>query len=186
MNKIYIDANSLLIHSFELAKKIYDSNYKPDVIIGVWRGGSPTTLAIDEYFRFKGIKIPSFPLKSEAYSGINKINKEVKLFGLTDLINNIKNIEKKDNLLIVDDVLESGTSLEEITSNLSKFFNNIKIATIYYKPKRNKTELIPDYYLHEVEDWIVFPHELENLSLNEIRSKNLKLYRLLTTKKLIK
>ena len=44
----------------------------------------------------------------------------------------------------------------------------IKIATPWYKPGNNKTSLAPDYYIHETDEWIVFPHELEGLTLDEI------------------
>ena len=59
MNKTYININDFLLDCFKLAKMVYDSSYKPDKIIGVWRGGSLPTLAIDEYFRFKDNKIKS-------------------------------------------------------------------------------------------------------------------------------
>ena len=33
----------------------------------------------------------------------------------------------------------------------------------------NKTDAPPDYYIHETENWLVFPHELHGLSADEIR-----------------
>ena len=47
-----------------------------------------------------------------------------------------------------------------------------KIATLYYKPANNKTDIVPDFYLHSTNEWIVFPHELEGLTLDEIRCKD--------------
>ena len=47
---------------------------------------------------------------------------------------------------------------------------NIRIATPYYKPENNQTNRKPDYYLQETSKWIVFPHELTGLSLEEISS----------------
>ena len=44
-----------------------------------------------------------------------------------------------------------------------------RIATVYYKPKRNRTSLTPDYFVHECDDWLVFPHEICGLSEQEIR-----------------
>ena len=34
---------------------------------------------------------------------------------------------------------------------------------------KNKTKRKPDYYLHETDKWLVFPHELEGLSMQEIK-----------------
>lgn len=45
----------------------------------------------------------------------------------------------------------------------------IRVATPYFKPNKNLTEKIPDYYLHETDKWLVFPHELDGLSIEEIR-----------------
>ena len=44
----------------------------------------------------------------------------------------------------------------------------IRVATPYFKPAKNKTKRKPDYYLYETDKWLVFPHELEGLSMQEI------------------
>ena len=46
--------------------------------------------------------------------------------------------------------------------------DNIRIATVYYKSTRNRSALIPDYYLKDTEHWLVFPHEIQGLSREEI------------------
>lgn len=177
MDKKYVDVESLLIDSFKLAKKIYESGFMPEKIIGIWRGGSLVTLAIDEYFRSKGIEIKSYPLKVEAYSG-SKINKKVLIFGFEDLKKQINGVK---SLLVVDDVFDTGSSLENAVNKLMNITKEIRIATVYYKPKNNKTSLKPDFYLHETSAWIVFPHELEGLNLSEIKHKNKEIYNILTT-----
>ena len=177
MDKRYVGAESLLIDSFKLAKEIYESGFVPEKIIGIWRGGSLVTLAIDEYFRSKGLKIKSYPLKVEAYSG-SKLNKEVLVFGFEDLKKQIEGVKK---LLVVDDVFDTGSSLENAVNKLMTITKEIKIATVYYKPRNNRTNLKPDFYLHETSAWIVFPHELEELTMDEIKSKNERLHLLLTT-----
>ena len=45
---------------------------------------------------------------------------------------------------------------------------DVKIATVYYKPARNQTDLMPDYYVHKTDEWLVFPHEICGLSEAEI------------------
>ena len=44
----------------------------------------------------------------------------------------------------------------------------IRVAVPYYKPSRNLTDREPDYYLHETEQWLKFPHSLEGLTADEI------------------
>ena len=48
---------------------------------------------------------------------------------------------------------------------------DIRIAAPWFKPTRNETELIPDYYLHETAEWLVFPHELDALTPEEMRER---------------
>ena len=36
------------------------------------------------------------------------------------------------------------------------------------EPNKNKTNREPDYYLHKTDKWLVFPHELEGLTKQEM------------------
>jgi hypothetical protein len=47
---------------------------------------------------------------------------------------------------------------------------DIRIATVWYKPARNQTALKPDYFIHESNEWLVFPHEIDGLTPKEIRA----------------
>ena len=48
---------------------------------------------------------------------------------------------------------------------------DIRIAAPWFKPTRNQTDLVPDYYLHETAEWLVFPHELDALTPEEMRER---------------
>ena len=75
-------------------------------------------------------------------------------------------------MLIVDDVHDTGNSINQIISDIKaackKNTPEIKVATPYYKPAHNNTNNKPDYYLHETDKWLVFPHELEGLTRQEM------------------
>ena len=43
MNKNFITSQSLLQDSFRLAAKVYEDGFRPDFIIGIWRGGAPVS-----------------------------------------------------------------------------------------------------------------------------------------------
>ena len=107
---------------------------------------------------------------SSSYYGINQQDKEVRVHGLNYIIDHVNS---DDELLLVDDVFDSGRSVIAIVDELklktrANLPETIKIATPYYKPDRNTTEIIPDYYVHETDRWLVFPHELAGLSSEEI------------------
>jgi hypothetical protein len=42
------------------------------------------------------------------------------------------------------------------------------VACPWYKPSRNVTDLVPDFYIHATDQWLVFPHELRGLTPQEI------------------
>ena len=44
----------------------------------------------------------------------------------------------------------------------------MRVATPWYKPAKNVTDITPDYYVHETDAWLVFPHELVGLTPEEI------------------
>ena len=170
MEKLFIKANQLLEDSFNLAWKIYESGYKPNYIIGVWRGGAPVGIAVQEFLSVLGIKSDHIAIRTSYYSGINQRSETVQVYGLNYVI---KKLESEDRLLVVDDVHDTGNSINQIITDLRKACKKnspeIKIATPYFKPNQNETETRPDFFIHETDKWLVFPHELEGLSFDEIK-----------------
>ncbi len=169
MNKHYIDASQLLRDSFELALQVYKSGFRPDYIVGVWRGGAPVGIAIQELLDVLGIKSDHIAIRTSSYTGIGERNRHVQVHGLNYLI---RRLESENSLLIVDDVHDTGLSIDQAIRDLQaackKNSPEIRIATPYYKPTNNKTDRVPDYYLHETDQWLVFPHELDGLTIEEI------------------
>lgn len=172
MSKVYISSSSLLQDSFKVASKVYEDGFRPDFIVGIWRGGAPIGIAVQEFFEFKNAPTDHIAVRTSSYYGINQQSKEIKVHGLHYLV---EYANAGDKLLIVDDVFDSGRSIEALINQIHVLMRlnapkDIRIATPYYKPKNNKTEakLVPDYYVNESEDWLVFPHELSGLSKEEI------------------
>ena len=170
MSKYYISADDLLLDSYKLGVKIFDSGFKPDFIVGVWRGGTPVGIAVQEVLEYLGSSSDHIAIRTSSYYGIAKQNKKVKVHGLDYIIDNLN---YEDQLLLVDDVYDSGSSIQAIVDTLHKKSRrntpkDIRIATPWYKPNNNKTDRVPDYYMHEADEWLVFPHELQGLTEEEI------------------
>lgn len=171
MDKIFINAQDLLEDSFQLAADIYDCGFKPDFIIGVWRGGTPVGICVQEYLEYKGVKTDHISIRTSSYYGLDKQSKTIRVHGLEYII---ENVNADDSLLIVDDVFDSGRSIRALLNELSEktrrnLPQTIKIACPWFKPNKNVTDITPDYYIHETEQWLVFPHELDGLTIEEIK-----------------
>ena len=170
MEKLFIRAEDLIQDSFNLALQVYEDGYRPNYIIGVWRGGAPIGIAVQEFFSVLGVPSDHIAIRTSHYKAINQRDSEVQVYGLNYII---KQVESEDSLLIVDDVHDTGIYIEKIISDLKfackKNTPEIRVATTYFKPTKNKTKRKPDYYLHETDKWLVFPHELEGLSMQEIK-----------------
>ena len=168
-SKTYIGAQQLLDDSFQLALKVYESDYKPNYIVGVWRGGAPVGIAVQELLDVLGVKSDHIAIRTSSYTGIGERARHVEVHGLDYVVSRARS---EDSILIVDDVHDTGLSIQQIIQDITAACKektpDIKIATPYYKPGNNKTARTPDFYLHETENWLVFPHELHGLDPEEI------------------
>ncbi len=169
-DKYYISAQQLLEDSVELGKRVIESGFRPNYMVGVWRGGTPVGIAVQELLDYFRIEADHIAIRTSSYAGIDKRHKDIRVHGLSYLT---RQMNPEDRLLIVDDVFDTGLSVRAIVDALAKrsrnnLPRNIKIATAYFKPSRNQTQIIPDFYVHESDQWLVFPHEIEGLSREEI------------------
>jgi hypoxanthine phosphoribosyltransferase len=168
--KKFITSQELLRDSFRLAHQVYEDGFRPDYIIGIWRGGAPIGIAVQEYFDFKGIETDHIAVRTSSYYGIGQQSKTIKVHGLHYIV---EEANADDSLLIVDDVFDSGRSIDALIERIRKLSRlntprDIRVACPWYKPENNKTQLTPSYYLHESNDWLVFPHELSGLTPEEL------------------
>ena len=150
MDKHFISAADLLRDSFLLAEQIYASGFRPNFIVGVWRGGAPVGIAVQEYLEYKGLESDHIAIRTSSYYGIDQQDKDVRVHGLQYIIDRANH---DDNLLIVDDVFDSGRSITAVLRELKEksrrnLPETIRIACPWFKPKKNQTEVIPVSYTH--------------------------------------
>ena len=168
--KTYISAQSLLEDSFRLGMQILESDFHPSFIVGVWRGGTPVGIAVQELLDFFGVKTDHIAIRTSFYRGIARTGSRIRVHGMQYIIDNVN---ADQSLLIVDDVFDTGLSIDAVISHLRRKARrnaplDTRVATVYYKPSNNRTEREPDYYVHETDRWLVFPHELHGLTREEI------------------
>lgn len=170
MEKTFISAESLLRDSLALGMQVVRSGFRPSFLVGIWRGGAPIGISVQEVLEFHGIECDHIAIRTSSYSGSGEQAKEVRVHAIDYLVSRLT---FEDRLLLIDDVFDSGRSLKAVLEELERrcrrnLPEQIRIATVYYKPARNTTQLIPDYYVRTTDDWLVFPHEVQGLTREEI------------------
>lgn len=175
MQKTFIEANDLLLDSFQLAVNIQQSGFRPDFLVGLWRGGSAVGIAVQEGLEHLGIKTDHIAIRT-SYTGqpdySDMVDKAgaIRAHGLRYLH---ERVCSNHSLLIVDDVYSTGSSVAAVIKQLSKksrrnLPQDIRIASVWYRPT-DRTLRPPDYFVHETADWLILPYELSGLSIEELR-----------------
>jgi hypoxanthine phosphoribosyltransferase len=175
MKRTFVAANDLLLDSFRLAVDIRDSGFRPDFLVGLWRGGSAVGIAVQEGLQYFGTHTDHIAIRTsyrgrESYEEMVDKAEAINVHGLDYLLDNVS---AQHSLLIVDDVYSTGSSVAAVIRHLAdkarrNLPHDIRIATVWYRPGA-RTIRVPDYYIHETNDWLVLPYELSGLSLDELR-----------------
>ncbi|TLE13377.1 phosphoribosyltransferase [Helicobacter apodemus] len=131
-------------------------DFNPDGIVAISRGG--LTMA-----HFLGIALDLRKIYTiNAISFVNKIQQELQVSNIPELRDNSK-------ILIVDEIIDSGTSMERVLSILKNINPNIEFKTAVIFAKKN-ARIQPDYFIQEAKEWIEFFWEVDILkSLRERR-----------------
>jgi hypoxanthine phosphoribosyltransferase len=170
MSKVVLSAQELLEDSFRLGLDVLESGFKPTMIIAIWRGGTPVGMAVQEILAYCGVEADHIAIRTSSYVGVDQRG-SVAVHGLNYII---KKICHDDRVLIVDDVFDTGNTIVTVIEELTKRARgntpeDIRVAVPWFKPSRNETNIVPDYFLRETAEWLVFPHELDALTPEELR-----------------
>lgn len=167
MQKRYISAEQLLQDSFALAIQVATSGFVPELLVGIWRGGAPVAIVLQEVFEFAGLSCNHLAIRTSSYTGIGE-HTEVRVQGIEALATQLSGIH---SVLLVDDIFDSGRTMAKVLDEIRKLSSGsllIRTATPYYKPASNQTDFAPDFFVHATTDWLVFPHELQGLAPMEL------------------
>lgn len=130
------------------AEHIKISGFKPDVIVGICRGGWVPARILSDLLDNSNLA----NVRVESYSGISKASEPV----LTQYVSANVNGKK---VLVVDEIADSGRSLQLVIEHLKKEgANGIKIATIYYK---SACTVKPEFFEKKTENWVIFPWDVK-------------------------
>jgi uncharacterized protein len=133
----------------DLAGRIRKDVFKPDIIVGISRGGWPPARVLSDLLSNPNVA----NVRAEFYLGIAETGSEPTL---TQPVS-VKTRGKK--ILIVDEVADTGKSLKMVRKHIvQEGAREVRTVTVYYKPW---SVVRPDYFAKETSDWIVFPWEIK-------------------------
>ena len=168
--KHYINATEYLHDNWKLAAMVRKSGWRPDFLVGLWRGGAPVAVAIHEFLKVTGWSVQHIPLKCASYTGIGENKGEV-VFTHGDIVFGM--FRKGDKVLVIDDVFDTGKTAAAVKARMDAIGAEMRLACVYWKPEKNVTNQKPDYFVQDVgQDWIVFPHEIDGLAPEEVAEKD--------------
>jgi len=118
-------------------------NYAPDTLVAIARGG----WMLGHAYASATDNRQLMSINSVLYEGDQK-GEKCHVFNIPDL-------SRAKKVLILDDIVDSGQTMQEVLTHLQKAFpdTTFKIASIFYK----KSAVIqPDFALYETDEWINF------------------------------
>jgi hypoxanthine phosphoribosyltransferase len=144
---LHLDWAAIQLLVKKLAERIEKSRFDPDVLIAISRGGFDPARLLSDHLGIRRIA----SIQIEYYSSIKNTKKEPEI--IFPLNANVKGLKT----LIVDDVSDSGNSLIVARKHVAQGeSSDNRTATLHIKPW---TIFKPDYYVEEVDSWIVYPWE---------------------------
>jgi len=177
IQKRFIGEQELLEDSYRLAVQIYQGGFRPDFIVGIWRGGSTVGIYVQECLQYLGVETDHIAIRT-SYRGRDDYfrqleqGNEIRVHGLQYLF---ENLEADDSLLIVDDVYSTGRHTRAVVERLRQkarrnMAKEVRIAVPYYRASTHNPAAAPDYFLQQVSEWLVLPYELSGNSRAELEA----------------
>jgi len=140
MQKRYYPYEDFLSDVKALTRKI---DWKFDTILPIARGGLSLGHLLGEYYNIRAV----YAINTIGYDDTLKME-SVKVF-------NIPELEEAQNVLIVDDIVDSGDTMVEVLRVLRHRYPAVtfKVASLFYK---KSAKIAPDWYVEEADSWIEF------------------------------
>lgn len=131
--------------ALSLAEQILTDKKPIDEIVAISRGGLTLGHLLTDL-----LKIPISTISIQSYTDI-QTQGEVKITA------RLQTPIRGKHILLVDDVADSGKTLERAVSYLHEFEpSSVTTVTMFYKPR---STFHPDYVAQETQQWILFPYE---------------------------
>lgn len=131
---------------FQLSQKVSQKELRLDKIVAISRGGLVAARILSDF-----LNLPISHITIVAYKEISKMDEPKVIEGLGVTVS-------KKRLLLVDEIVDTGKSL----SRGKKYLDNFAPGKVFSAAPvvKSKANPKPDYYIHTIDKWIVFPYEV--------------------------
>jgi hypoxanthine phosphoribosyltransferase len=130
----------------ELAEQIHADGYRPDLILGIARGGLFVAGGLGYALDVKNLHV----INVEFYTGVDeRLAMPVVLPPVPDVVD-----LAGAKVLIADDVADTGATLELVTDFCAAHVAEVRSAVVYAKPR---STVQCEYVWRTTDDWIEFP-----------------------------
>lgn len=172
----FLSEQQVMEDSFRLGVEIFNSGFRPTFIVGLWRGGSTIGIYVQECLQTLGLDADHIAIRT-SYEGPSQYRdmqqnpeNSIRVHGTQYLL---ESLDHDDQLLIVDDVYSSGRNVAAVMNRLEQRLKrnmpaDVRVAVLWHKPGQRRVERVPDYCLHETDEWLVLPYELQELTAAEL------------------
>ena len=144
----------------ELAEMVADDGYRPDMILGIARGGLLVCGAIGYALGVKN----TFTMNVEFYTGVDeRLDIPMILPPVPDLID-----FADFKVLIADDVADTGATLKLVQEFCEGKVAEVRCAVLYEKPR---SEVKCEYVWKRTDRWITFPWSAQDPVLQGLPSE---------------
>ena len=154
MNEIeltHLTWDDVEVYCKKLANEIKNSDFKPEVIVGIQRGGCITAVLLSHLLNIKDFC--TIGIRSTKSDDIRAQRIKPIIYDSFSL-----QLISGKKVLLTDDITDTGETLIEAKKELLKYGSKeVKSATIICAPASNGKVA---FYGKEVKPWVVFPWEI--------------------------
>jgi hypoxanthine phosphoribosyltransferase len=152
VTKTFLEFDTIKSMCAQIYQMACNDNFQPDLLIGICRGGLIPLGILAGEAMFNNRTILTIDVAS--YDADDKQDELQVLFPV-----HFEDYQNCGSVLVIDDLVDSGQTIDYIVSMVKRELPHatVKVATLLYK---ERSKIIPDYYVQQTNDWIVFPWEV--------------------------
>lgn len=136
MEKLYYSFDDYIKDVRQIYRELNLAGWCPDLVVGLPRGGLIAAVQLSHLLK-----------ANFATVGISTRDNATSQLDINDVIGFVDKINQGKRLLFVDDILDSGKTIDILKQHLEKngVREKYKIATLFFNPS-NEYKLTPDYF----------------------------------------